>query len=563
MNHQAKSRLRHVLDLVGVYLAACLFYAWFVRRFTIPVHLGVDEELYISMARSFHYEGAFQMNGETLNYSCCLYSMLLSLAYFFYNPATLLYHFRLIGVVCMLSAVFPAYLLAERLLNSRKMIWLVVLAAVLTPSMADTAYCMQETLAYPIALWFFYLILRDCEEHDKTAGYSLAIGAVSVAAYFVKTYLLVLPAAYLLFQLMRCRRSGRRKSFVRCLICGVVFLAGVLAGHTAVLQINDGVQGSNHYASQFSNLFEIGIRVIPSVLSCLIFYVVCLLFYFWVLPVLAVFRGRRQEDDRTRAFTGFLFMTGILLVVEIVVTIVVTEESGPLLPHKFLYRYFQILEIPLLSLFLRQLEKRHAVLYRRDLLAVWGVCGYLALYFYFRGPSMHTAVIDAPLFLLLENATRYGSRFAGSAACVLVGILISLVYFRSLRPERKESVIQRIPALLFVYLCAFLCLNMIQLPYYCNVVADGSAIEKDAVAAAGLLNDRGISTVYYLVGDTDRYEQAVYAYQKAKTIAVTEDELTGMDHSGNIVITAAKTAVPYNFQSIDLSLQTLRVYQVR
>ena len=66
-----------------------------------------------------------------------------------------------------------------------------VLATVLTPSMADTAYCMQETLAYPIALWIFYLILRESEQQDHAMRYSVLIGILCVAAYFVKTYLMM------------------------------------------------------------------------------------------------------------------------------------------------------------------------------------------------------------------------------------------------------------------------------------------------------------------------------------------------------------------------------------
>ena len=487
-----------------------------------------------------------------------------------YDPSTILFHFRLIGVICMLSAVFPAYLLAERLLNSRKAVLIVVLAAVLTPSMADAAYCMQETLAYPIALWIFYLILRESEQKDCTVRYSVLIGILCVAAYFVKTYLIVLPAAYVLFELIGAyvpgrpdRKVCRRESVLGCLVCGGIFTAGVLAGRETVLWINGGVPGVNHYATQFSSLFPLNGQTFFSILSCLLFYGICLLFYWGILPVLTVLRESRKEEDGVRQFIRFLFVTGILLVLEIVVTIVVTEEGKPYLPHKFLYRYFQILEIPLLCLFMRLLVRRTVSLYRRDLWITWGVCGYLALYFYFRGPSMRTAIIDAPLFLLLENASRYGNRFAGSVACLLVGIMITLVYLRLLQPEGAESVRRRGPVLLILFLLGFLGLDVFQLPYYSNTVADGSAIEADAVTIARMLNDRGITTVYYLVGDTDRYEQAVYACQKAQTLVRTRQERAGADLSGNIVITAAGTTPPSDACDLALPLQTLRVYEMR
>ena len=359
------------------------------------------------------------------------------------------------------------------------------------------------------------------------------------------------------------RKDERRGTILCCLVCGGIFAFGVLLGREAVLWINGGVPGVNHYSTQFSSLFPLNGQTFLSILSCLLFYGICLLFYWGILPVLTVLRESRKEEDGVWHFIRFLFVTGILLILEIVVTVVVTEEGKPYLPHKFLYRYFQILEIPLLCLSLRLLERRKVSFVRRDLWITWCVCGYLALYFYFRGPSMRTAIIDAPLFLLLGNASRYGTRFAGSLACVLVGILVTLVYLHFSRPEGAESVWRRGPVLLILFLLGFLGLDVFQLPYYSNTVADGSAIEADAVTIARWLNDRGITTVYYLVGDTDRYEQAVYACQKAETIVLTKQNLQSTDLSGKIVITAAGTAARSDFQDMDLPLEVLRVYQVR
>ena len=89
--------------MIGVYLLAVMGYTLWVSNFTIPVHIKVDEELYISMARSFHYEGVFSENGVRLNYSCILYSMLISLAYYFCTPENIIFGMRVIGVCTMLS----------------------------------------------------------------------------------------------------------------------------------------------------------------------------------------------------------------------------------------------------------------------------------------------------------------------------------------------------------------------------------------------------------------------------------------------------------------------------
>lgn len=54
-----RSRINDIYIMIGVYLLAVMGYTLWVSNFTIPVHIKVDEELYISMARSFHYEGVF------------------------------------------------------------------------------------------------------------------------------------------------------------------------------------------------------------------------------------------------------------------------------------------------------------------------------------------------------------------------------------------------------------------------------------------------------------------------------------------------------------------------
>ena len=72
--------------ILGIYLIAVIVYGIIVSLFSSTVHVGVDEELYLTLAKSFHFAGQFEINGEIVDYNCVLYSMLISVAYFFYNP---------------------------------------------------------------------------------------------------------------------------------------------------------------------------------------------------------------------------------------------------------------------------------------------------------------------------------------------------------------------------------------------------------------------------------------------------------------------------------------------
>lgn len=146
----ALGKTKYGLVLTIIFAIVVVGYGVFVTLFSSPVHVGVDEELYISMARTFHYEGKFMMGGELLNYNCVLYSMLISLAYYFYSPERIMLIIRLIGVISMCSSVYPVGLLAYRVLKDKRKALFITVVLSMMPYMFDVAYAMQEVLSYPL-----------------------------------------------------------------------------------------------------------------------------------------------------------------------------------------------------------------------------------------------------------------------------------------------------------------------------------------------------------------------------------------------------------------------------
>lgn len=144
-------------NLVSLFFIGVIFYTVWVSLFTSTVHIEVDEELYVTLAKSFHYLGRFEKNGQILDYSCVLYSMLLSLAYYCYTPESILFLLRFVGVLCMCSSVFPIYFLAKAILKEESMAVKVTAWFLLMPYMADCAYMMQEVLCYPLFCWLLFL----------------------------------------------------------------------------------------------------------------------------------------------------------------------------------------------------------------------------------------------------------------------------------------------------------------------------------------------------------------------------------------------------------------------
>lgn len=513
------------IKVITLYIAAVLAYSFWIHYFTIPVHLEVDEELYISMAKSFHYTGRFMHEGNVLNYSCVLYSMLLSLAYYFYSPETIMFKMRLIGTVVMLSSVFPIYLLGKKILNNEKKALIVSALFCILPSAANVAYCMQEVLCYPLFLWIVYMVYR---EMDK-AGLSRitmefwGIAILGTICYFVKTYMIFVPVVYFILVALDTIEKRDRHGIVKLLLYGFICILIYVLGKNFIAYCNQGAQGSNHYASQFSNLFPITVKTLAAAVSCSVIYLISLLFYWGILPILLPAYNYRKYNRQDRQMIVLLGVSLVVLIGEIVISIVLTEEGSVLIPHKVLYRYFQILEIPILLIFLKGLDNFAMPKW------IWScylvVLGGLTLYYFLIGKNQRTAIMDAPVFLFMENINRFVIPHFNLLVCILsAGVILGAYVLKKKGIISNYVVAFRRLALVFVVL--FWIINMFQLPYYTNIIADGKNIEKSAVEFEKYYeNNRDrYETVYFVDINNHGYERALYAYFPVDIVNVSEKE---------------------------------------
>ena len=107
------------LVLIAIFIIGIITYGVLVSKMTSPAYLNVDEELYVSMARTFFFEENIAKNYEILDYNCIVYSIIISVAYFFGNAGNILFIMRMIGVILIVSSVFPIYLLSKEILKSK------------------------------------------------------------------------------------------------------------------------------------------------------------------------------------------------------------------------------------------------------------------------------------------------------------------------------------------------------------------------------------------------------------------------------------------------------------
>lgn len=543
-----------------IYLLAVAGYAVFVRFFSIPVHVSVDEELYISMAKSFHYEGVFSKGNNILDYDCVLYSMLLSIAWYVYSPENIMFFLRLIGVCAMLTSVFPIYLLSSRVLGDKNKAFKVTILSCFLPSMMNVAYCMQEVLSYPLFLWVVYFVYREIEEDKicEISKYTWGVVVLSVAGYFTKTYMIFLPVAYVFLVSTNVWLEKRIVGLKKIVLYSSFYFILLGIGKRVVLYINEGITGANHYSSQFAQLFPITEKTIIAAITCMIFYAVALCFYWGVLPVVLPISNWKMHNKKERNLLLFILISLVVLIAEIVISIVLTEEGNVIFPHKVLYRYYQILEIPILLIFYKCYKKYKIPNY------IWGiysfVLGILMVYYIYIGKEQRTAIIDAPLFLLMENVNRHIIPYFNILICICCAIFLIVVWKLKKRGIIKNTLKYFIGLMVFGVGVFFL-INLVQLPLYTNAIAQGNIIEADAIKIADFCEKNNYDNIYMILSSDMSYERSINAYLRGEITFLNMEEIEQINQENSIVICGKDVHLQMNVIEQEIDTQKVRIYK--
>ena len=151
----------------------------------------VDELVYSDMARSFAATGHFLIRGVHGNYGF-VYPLLLSPAYALFGSMHDVYQWaRVVDALVMSSAVFPAYLLARRVVRPSYALAAAALAVAI-PSMAYVGTLMTENAFYPIFLWLVFALLLMLDR--PTLGRQLAVLGLCVLAFVTRAQTVALVA---------------------------------------------------------------------------------------------------------------------------------------------------------------------------------------------------------------------------------------------------------------------------------------------------------------------------------------------------------------------------------
>lgn len=514
--------------ILGIYLIAVIVYGIIVSLFSSTVHVGVDEELYLTLAKSFHFAGKFEINGEIVDYNCVLYSMLISVAYFFYNPKTILFSMRLIGVLTMCSSIFPIWKLSNKVLEDEKKSLKVCLVAMIFPYMFDSAFIMQEVLSYPIFLWTVYFLYCGLDNKEKrTTQVMLTWAALfSALCFFTKTYLFFIPIVVNLIWFSQLLKKKKTKQLMQqILLYDTIYISCVIIWYIGVWIINDCSKGNNHYSTQFSRLFPINGWTMASAVVGIAVYAALLLINTGIFLIPAICFWRKKYIEVNRWLADFTLMSTIVLIFEIVILIVLTEEGVPTVPHKFLFRYFQIL-VPLLLILLVKIEDKGEFLrYIRTKMLIIGSILVATVYFIYMGGNTRQSIMDGYIYLMLENFTKYFVPYAD--AFFMLVALIAVIALITVALHKEKGILSIYKKSCIWILVLLWCVNSIQLPLYTNYIVGGKKIQSDSIKIAEYLNENDYQMVYYVMDDekeNNNYIRNFYGYIRQPLVTIDNEE---------------------------------------
>ena len=219
--------------LAAIVGLSCVVRVWLVRGMVAPF-VFVDETIYSELARSLADTGSFSVRDVPVSGYSIVYPALLAPAYGAFDSLVEAYQAaKATNAIVMSLAAIPAYLLARRVASERLAL-LAAALAVAVPSMAYTGTITTESVYYPVALSFAFVLVRYLERPGFR--WLAALGAALAIAFATRSQSLAfapaVAAAPLLLALFRGRRAALRP-FLPLYVLGGAGALGLVALQSA------------------------------------------------------------------------------------------------------------------------------------------------------------------------------------------------------------------------------------------------------------------------------------------------------------------------------------------
>jgi hypothetical protein len=307
--------LPRLLALPVLFVAATAYHFVQSRGHATPTVFN-DELLYAKLSQSLAAGHGLAIRGEHFFFPAPLAPLVQAPAWLLGSMTDAYAVAKFINAAVMSAAVFPAYLIARRLVRPSFAL-LTAAAAVATPAMVYHGYLMSEALAYPVFLCAVALILRGVERP------SLVVPVACLFAVATRVQFLVLPLAYLAAVAV-CERGNYRRHLVPAaltglLVAGLVGIPGALGQYGEATHIGHAPGAVAHWALTNGYLlpFAVGLAIVPGAILGLVLLwrkpfgvvtIVCTALFLAQAAVIAAGEAERPLERYVFYVTPLLFV---------------------------------------------------------------------------------------------------------------------------------------------------------------------------------------------------------------------------------------------------------------
>ena len=318
-----------------------------------------DMWLYTDEARSIAYTGTIKFANMYGVNTAYLYPAILSVIYkFFYDPQTITWLTRLVGVIIMPSVIFPAFLLGKKMGFSRRKAIVLAIAAALIPDMMQSWVMVTEVVAYPLFVWTLYVFYLDSEE-GKKYSVTFLFGILCFLNYITRSQNILMIVSYILLALFRMWQSRTERETVKkyfCKICcsgaaffSLYYLVPRVFEHFGIMHFCKSME-SDLAGSLVDNILKRPVYYFLELVFGNIWYFFFLLLGFGFFTIIVpVFYDRHEKKDEDLLI--FVNLVMVLTVELVVVSIFFQEEKLEDDTYRAQLRYFMNLLLPYLMLF--------------------------------------------------------------------------------------------------------------------------------------------------------------------------------------------------------------------
>jgi hypothetical protein len=262
------------MPLVGAYLLLATLYAWQAWRRETPTIFS-DELETTQISRAIAETGHAARRGEPYGFTS-LVPWLTAPMWWLHPVATAYEAIKTVQAFVMAAAVFPAFLLARRVL-SPGWAYFAAVATIAGPALSYAPILVEEPWAYPAATLAFWLLVRAV---DRPARWPIALAVGScLLAVLVRSQLVALFGAlgfglvalgWRTTPMRRWRATWSRWDWVGAVVLGVGAVVAVVAflGHhsTEWSTVTTLWKGRMvEYGSWAGGAFAIGIGIVPAI----------------------------------------------------------------------------------------------------------------------------------------------------------------------------------------------------------------------------------------------------------------------------------------------------------